>query len=37
MPAEAIKNGGVKTILPLPEISAEIIRIVNNQYARGRE
>jgi two-component system, chemotaxis family, protein-glutamate methylesterase/glutaminase len=37
MPAEAIKNGGVKTILPLPEISAEIIRIVNNPYVRGRE
>ncbi len=37
MPAEAIKNGGVETILPLSEISAEIIRIVNNPYVRGRE
>ncbi|MDP2157261.1 MAG: chemotaxis response regulator protein-glutamate methylesterase [Nitrospirota bacterium] len=36
MPAEAIKNGGVETILPLFEISAEIIRIVNNPYVRGR-
>ena len=37
MPAEAIKNGGVDTILPLPEISPEIVRIVNNSYIRGRE
>ena len=36
MPAEAIKNGGVETILPLSEISAAIIRIVNNPYIRGR-
>jgi two-component system, chemotaxis family, protein-glutamate methylesterase/glutaminase len=37
MPAEAIKNGGVETILPLSEISPEIIRIINNPYIRGRE
>jgi len=36
MPAEAIKNGAVETILPLPEISAEIIRVVNNPYIKGR-
>jgi len=37
MPGEAIKNGAVDTILPLQEIPAEIIRIVNNPYIRGRE
>lgn len=36
MPAQAIKNGGVERILPLSEISAEIIRIVNNPHVRGR-
>jgi len=36
MPAEAIKNGAVKTILPLSEISAEIIRVVNNPQNKGR-
>ncbi|MBI5848644.1 MAG: chemotaxis response regulator protein-glutamate methylesterase [Nitrospirae bacterium] len=36
MPAEAIKNGGVEKILPLSDISAEIIRIVNNPSVRGR-
>lgn len=36
MPAEAIKNGGVERILPVSEISAEIIRIVKNPSARGR-
>jgi two-component system chemotaxis response regulator CheB len=37
MPGEAIKNGGVKKILPLSEIPAEIVRIVNDSYSRGRE
>jgi two-component system chemotaxis response regulator CheB len=37
MPAEAIKNGAVETILPLPEIPAEIVRIVSNSYIRGGE
>jgi chemotaxis response regulator CheB len=37
MPGEAIKNGAVEMILPLQEIPAEIIRIVNNPYIRGRE
>jgi len=36
MPGEAIKNGAVETILPLQEIPAEIIRIVNNPNIRGR-
>jgi len=36
MPAEAIKNGAVKTILPLSEISAEIVRVVNNSFSKGR-
>jgi len=36
MPGEAIKNGAVETILPLQEIPAEIIRIVNNPKIRGR-
>ncbi|MBI5076373.1 MAG: chemotaxis response regulator protein-glutamate methylesterase [Nitrospirae bacterium] len=36
MPGEAIKNGGVEKILPLTEISAEIIRIVNTPSVRGR-
>ncbi len=37
MPAEAIRNGAVETILPIQEIPAEIIRIVNNTYIKGRE
>lgn len=37
MPAEAIKNGAVETILPLPEIAGAVIRIANNPYIRGRE
>ena len=36
MPGEAIKNGAVEKILPLAEISAEIIRIVNTPSVRGR-
>ncbi len=36
MPGEAIKNGAVETILPLQEIPAQIIRIVNNPKIRGR-
>lgn len=36
MPAEAIKNGAVETVLPLPNITAEIVRIVNNSHIRGR-
>jgi len=35
MPGEAIKNGAIETILPLQEISSEIIRIVNPNM-RGR-
>jgi chemotaxis response regulator CheB len=37
MPAEAIKNGAVDAVLPLPDISAEIIRIVNSSNNRGRK
>jgi two-component system chemotaxis response regulator CheB len=37
MPAEAIKNGAVDTILPLPDIPAEILRIVNSSNDRGRK
>jgi two-component system chemotaxis response regulator CheB len=37
MPGEAIKNGSVEKILPLQEISAEIVRIVNSAHARGRK
>ena len=36
MPGEAIKNGAVEMILPLQEIPAEIIRIVNNPNIRER-
>ncbi len=36
MPAEAIKNGGVETILPLSEIPQAIVRYVNNPNIRGR-
>jgi two-component system, chemotaxis family, protein-glutamate methylesterase/glutaminase len=35
MPAEAIKAGAVKTVLPISEISSEIIRVVNNPHDRG--
>lgn len=35
MPAEAIKNNAVKTILPLSEIPSEIIRVVNDPRNRG--
>jgi two-component system chemotaxis response regulator CheB len=37
MPGEAIKNGSVATILPLQEISAEMVKIVNSTAARGRK
>jgi two-component system chemotaxis response regulator CheB len=37
MPAEAIKNNAVKTILPLSEIPSEIIRVVNDPRNRGVE
>jgi two-component system chemotaxis response regulator CheB len=36
MPGEAIKSGSVATILPLQEISAEMVKIVNSKSARGR-
>ena len=36
MPAEAIKNGAVETILPISEIPSAIIRVVNNPHNRGR-
>ena len=36
MPAEAIKHGAVKTILPLQDIPAEIIRMVNRPDKRGK-
>jgi len=36
MPGEAIKNGAVETILPLQEIPAQIVRIVNTPKIRGR-
>lgn len=35
MPAEAIKSGSVERVLPISEISSEIIRVVNNSYGRG--
>jgi two-component system chemotaxis response regulator CheB len=37
MPGEAIKSGSVATILPLQEISAEMVKIVNSKSARGRK
>lgn len=37
MPAEAIKNGGVDKVLPLYEVSSEIVRVVNSSSARGRK
>jgi two-component system chemotaxis response regulator CheB len=37
MPAEAIRNGAVDAVLPLPDIPAEIIRIVNSSNNRGRK
>jgi len=36
MPAEAIKNGAVETVLPISEIPSAIIRVVNNPHNRGR-
>ena len=36
MPGEAIKSGSVAKVLPLQEISAEIVRIVNSAKTRGR-
>lgn len=36
MPCEAIKNGAVERILPISDISSEVIRIVNSTYIRGR-
>jgi two-component system chemotaxis response regulator CheB len=36
MPAEAIKNGAVETVLPISEIPSAIIRMVNNPHNRGR-
>jgi two-component system, chemotaxis family, protein-glutamate methylesterase/glutaminase len=35
MPAEAIKTGAVRTVLPISEIPSEIIRVVNNPHDRG--
>ncbi|MDH4230612.1 MAG: chemotaxis response regulator protein-glutamate methylesterase [Nitrospirota bacterium] len=35
MPAEAIKNGSVETVLPISEIPSEIIRVVNSPHNRG--
>jgi chemotaxis response regulator CheB len=35
MPAEAIKNGAVETVLPISEIPSAIIRMVNNPHGRG--
>ena len=37
MPAEAIKNGSVETVLPISEIPSEIIRVVNNPLYKGRQ
>ena len=37
MPGEAIKNGSVETVLPISEISSDIIRVVNNPHGRGRQ
>jgi len=36
MPAEAIKNNAVETVLPISEIPSAIIRVVNNPHDRGR-
>ncbi len=36
MPAEAIKNGAVETVLPISEIPSAIIKMVNNPHNRGR-
>jgi len=36
MPAEAIKNGAVEKVLPISEIAAEMIRVVNNPRNKGR-
>jgi two-component system chemotaxis response regulator CheB len=35
MPAEAIKNGSAETVLPISEISSEILRAVNSPHKRG--
>jgi len=37
MPAEAIKNGSVETVLPISEIPSEIIRVVNTPQYKGRQ
>ncbi len=36
MPAEAIKAGGAETVLPLPEIPSEVLRVVNYTVSRKR-
>jgi two-component system chemotaxis response regulator CheB len=36
MPAEAIKTGAVEKVLPISEISSEIIRVVSNPPDRGK-
>ncbi|GAB4490571.1 MAG: chemotaxis response regulator protein-glutamate methylesterase [Thermodesulfovibrionales bacterium] len=37
MPAEAIKAGAVEKILSISDMPSEIVRIVHNPYARGKE
>ncbi len=37
MPAEAIKAGAVEKVLGVSEIPAEIVKIVNNPFVRGKE
>lgn len=36
MPAEAIKTGAVDAVLPISEVPAEIIRMVNSTKSKGR-